>query len=860
MGAAACIKKTLYLGRILCRKRLDGKLDLRLFIHAGILLFLILSANAGAYTVPAGFTGSPDYISEPLLTAVEGTQPLTPEQALHELSFSRIHFHQANDLSTEAYWHKIEFPPVQTPTELILRLSNIMIDELDFYLIQEGQVVHHWVRGDTQKWTPDAPYASIWFPIELQPDTESLVLIRKASDGPLLFPLRIMSPQQFDQLTELSFKIWAAAAGALLILLIHNTITFLLFRHPAYGFYILFHLTVFLSLGVTQGFGPWLWPMAFNQFLGSIILTLYTLSAWSIFHFNLQFLQIRTRSPRWWHYRRLADLAFATAVVISLLMSQYYYATPFSILQGVVSILSLYWGITILRRGFTPAGLYLVAWSFFIVGAAIGGMVFRDQLPFNNFTEYALLASTLIELLCFSFSLTRRSQYLESEKNQQLMTNPDSGLPNRNYFLNHLHHQETLPNLSVHLVLIQLSGITELSEAVGPGSAVKATAILAKRVNQALESEPCIIRHQLPNISQACLIDMDQGILIFLCRQTSRPQEIIEHLEPVLNRTIHLEQIEFQQLFSIGVASGCLNRLDITTLYQHAQLAARANWRSNHLWSQYQPDLQLHQHSQLMLVAEMSKAIKNNGFTFVIQPKVELASEKINSGEVLLRWQHPTLGMVSPADFIPLAENVGLIYKLTQLILHSVLSWMQQHTEALQDTTLAVNISARDLLQQNFALGLIDLCREYGISPRRLVLEITETAAISDRGQAVENASLLRAAGFSLSIDDFGAGYSSMQNINRLAPEEIKIDRLFVSDLTNNETHQTLCRSLIHLSRDLHTHATAEGIETQEQLDMLKSWGCHSAKGYYLYRPMPPDDYLSLLLASTDQTGSYEQS
>ncbi len=799
--------------------------------------------------MPAGFTGSSHYISEPLLTAIEGPERLSPEQALQVLDFSTHHFHRASDLSDQAYWHKIEFAPVEAPTELILRLSNIMIDELDFYLIQDGQTIRHWIRGDTQIWTPEEAYASIWFPIDLLPDAENLVLIRKASDGPLLLPLRLMSQQQFDRLTEHSFKIWAAAVGALLILLIHNTVIFLLFRYPAYGYYILFHLTVFLSLGVTQGFGPWLWPMAFNQFLGSIILTLYTLSAWSIFHFSLQFLQIRTRLPRWWRYRRHADLAFATAVLISLILPEYYYATPFSILQGIVSICSIYWGITILRRGFTPAALYLIAWSFFIVGAAIGGMTFRNQLPFNSFTEHALLISTVIELLCFSFSLALRARHLETEKNQQLMTNPDSGLPNRNYFLNHLrnHHHRELPDLSVHLVLIHLSGITELSEAVGPSSAVKATATLARRVNQALESEPCVIKHRLPNLSQSRVIDMDQDNLIFLCHQISSPQEIIERLEPVLSRPIQLHQIEFQQLFAIGVASGCLNEMDMTTLYQHAQLAARSNWRSNHLWSQYQQDLQLHQHRQLMLVAEMSKAISSKGFHFMIQPKVELASGQIRSGEILLRWKHPTLGRISPADFIPLAEHVGLIFKLTQLVLHMVLSWMKTHADELHGTTLAINISARDLLQQNFAYGLIELCREYDISPRCIVLEITETTAISDKGLAAENADLLRSAGFSLSIDDFGAGYSSMQNINRLAPEEIKIDRLFVSDLTTNETHQTLCRCLIHLSRDLDTHATAEGIETQEQLDLLRSWGCHSGQGFYLYRPIPPDEYLHLL-------------
>lgn len=797
--------------------------------------------------MPSDFTGSTDYLREPLLTAQEGPERLAAEDALASLEFDTALFHPASDLSAQAYWHKIEFAPVDTPTELILRLSNIMIDELDFYLLQNGEVVRHWVRGDTQPWSPDAAYASIWFPVELQPGSTHQVLIRKASEGPLLLPLRLMSPPQFEQLTETSFKIWAAAAGALLVLLIHNTVTFLLFRYPAYGFYILFHSLVFLSLGVTQGFGPWLWPMAFNQFLGSIILTLYTLSAWCIFHFSLQFLQIRTRLPGWWRYRRLADLAFASAVLVSLVVPEYAYATPFSVLQGAVSIYCLYLGFKILRTGFSPAALFLVAWSFFIVGAAIGGMVFRSQLPFNTFTEHALLISTVIELLCFSFSLTQRTRYLETEKNQQLLTSPVSGLANRNYFINHLHRQHALPNDRVHLVLIQLSGITELSEAVGPESAMKASATLAQRINQALESEPHILRHRLPNLSHSNVIDMDQENLVFLCYQLDSPGAIIEHLEPVLNQTIHLRQLEFQQLFSIGAASGDLNRIDVTTLYQHAQLAARANWRSTQLWSPYQQDLQSRQHRQLMLVAEMSKAIRNHDFHFEIQPKIALSTGQINSGEVLLRWHHATLGRVSPADFIPLAEHVGLIYQLTQLILHQVLSWMQQHADQLHGTTLAINISARDLLQQNFAAGVIELCKGYGISPGSIVLEITETSVVSDSGLAVDNAALLRSAGFSLSIDDFGAGYSSMQNIHRLQPDEIKIDRLFVSDLDSNPTHQTLCRSLIQLSRDLHIHTTAEGIETEEQLKLLSSWGCHSGQGYFFHRPMSPEAYLNQL-------------
>ncbi|WLD58688.1 EAL domain-containing protein [Salinispirillum sp. LH 10-3-1] len=812
-----------------------------------ILFWLMTAGSSHAQQWSAGA----EYVKVPVPTAAEPGGRLDPLTALHELNFSPETFAESNQISRETYWHRFSFPATEKDESLVLSLSNYMIDELDFYLIQDGRLTKHWQRGDTQDWDPEVRYSGIWFEIERAAGQPTELLVRKRSDGPLLFPFRLLEPGEYRAVTERRFRLWGAAAGALVILLLHNIVVFLLARYPAYGLYTIFHVSVFLSIGVTQGFGPWFWPMAFNQWLAANILTLYTLSAWSIYSFTYLFLQLYERVPQWRHYHRPAHVFFALALAASLLLPEYLYATPFVVIQGTLSVLCIVWAIKAIKQGFAPAALYLASWSLFIIGAMVGSLIFHGSLPFNTVTEYTLVVSTVIQLLGFTLSLAFRARHLEQEKNLQMMTSPVSGLPNRTYFLNELVPQGNSRSKSdkVTLILIHLAGLHDLSKAVGPGKTQQATGLLAQRLNQTLLAIPGIQEHRLPNGTKASIIDMGQDHLLFLCRNISKVSSVIRTIEPALNKTIRLDELEFKQLFSIGVAHTVEAELDLITLYQKAQMAADENWRSSALWSEYQAGLMQHQRQQLQLVAALSATIHAANFQFLIQPKVELATRRITSGELLLRWHHPELGQVPPDVFITLAEQVGLIFKLTSVVMQLAFRWVKAHEADLGDTTLALNISARDLLQANFATEAIALCTTEGVAPSRFVLEITETTAIGDKAIAVENADQLRAAGFGISIDDFGAGYSSMQNINRLSPNEIKIDRLFVSDLATNVTHSTLCRSLIRLSLDLQTCATAEGIETAEQLAMLEAWGCQSGQGYYLFRPQPPEDYLDLLRA-----------
>lgn len=836
---------------------------MRTLFGTGLFICWLLGAFASAST----WSTDGRYISSALPTAVESRgrhsdqtrPPLTAAEALDSLTFSTEQFAASTRLSTDIYWHKLRFPAQPEASQHILDISNYMLDELDVFVFHDGKLHRQWRRGDRQPWSPwDGRYAGIWFPIQHPANVELDVLIRKSSTGPMLLPLRIFEPAAHIEQVASRYKVWAMAVGALMILLLHNTVVFLLSRYPAYGYYLIFHVAVLLSLGVTQGFGPWFLPMAINQWMAQHILSLYTMAAWSIFQFSLHFLQLRTRLPHWWKRRRHIELLFLLALLASIVLPERLYATPYALIQVGLSVLSIYWGIQVRRQGFAPAGLYLLSWSVFLLGAFVGNATFRTLLPFNTLTEYALLVCTLLQLLGFTFSLAIRARHLEQENNVRTLTNPQSGLPNRQFFLRYVAKSpwsSELPNNASGptMVLIQLVSLHDLSTAVGPARSAQVTGLLAQRLDHALSHEPSVIPHTLPNQRVARVIDMAEDQWIFLLHPSVSLDKVLYRLEPQLNEPIQVDGSEFQQMFAMGVAKPLAQDQDMVSLFQKAQMAADENGTASALWSEYQTGWVEQQQDQLYLVVELTQAIRHRRFEFVVQPKVDLSSMAIHSGEVLLRWHHPEKGSIGPDVFIPLAERVGLIFKLTQVVLNLTFEWVALHRAALKSCSLAINISARDLLQPAFAQDTLALCQKYQLEPARFILEITETTALSDKAMAIENADLLRAAGFSLSIDDFGAGYSSMQNIHRLAPQEIKIDRQFVRELTINSTHETLCRSLITLSQDLHTCATAEGIETAEQLALLKQWGCHSGQGYYLYRPLAPDDFLTLL--RTQQNG-----
>ncbi|MBM3929245.1 MAG: EAL domain-containing protein, partial [Sphingomonadales bacterium] len=234
----------------------------------------------------------------------------------------------------------------------------------------------------------------------------------------------------------------------------------------------------------------------------------------------------------------------------------------------------------------------------------------------------------------------------------------------------------------------------------------------------------------------------------------------------------------------------------------------------------------------------LSKAIAGGELKLVYQPIVASGAMKVTGFEALLRWHSPEYGMISPAMFIPIAEESNLIHELGDWVLETAL----EAVKAWPDQYVSVNFSPRQFRRQNFVGRVIERVQRSGVSPTRVQIEITETAIFDDAERAAETLYRLRQMGFRIALDDFGTGYSSLYNIRKFALDCLKIDRSFIDGLGRERESSAIVQSVIHLGRALGMEVVAEGVETEAQVQALRVAGCSHLQGYFLARPMAEAD------------------
>jgi EAL domain-containing protein (putative c-di-GMP-specific phosphodiesterase class I)/ActR/RegA family two-component response regulator len=241
---------------------------------------------------------------------------------------------------------------------------------------------------------------------------------------------------------------------------------------------------------------------------------------------------------------------------------------------------------------------------------------------------------------------------------------------------------------------------------------------------------------------------------------------------------------------------------------------------------------------------EIAAGLRSDQFEPFFQPKIELATGQVRGAEALARWRHPQHGVVAPFAFIALLEEHGLIDELTWVMLRKAAARCSAWRTAGLEMTVSVNLSLKSLGDTQIAERVTDLVRSQNLEPRHVILEVTESAAAAEVGRALENLARLRMKGFGLSIDDYGTGYSSMQQLTRIAFTELKIDRSFVANAARQESVRVILQSSLDMARKLGIHAVAEGVETQADYDLLRRLGCDLAQGYFVARPMDAEAYL----------------
>jgi EAL domain-containing protein (putative c-di-GMP-specific phosphodiesterase class I) len=305
----------------------------------------------------------------------------------------------------------------------------------------------------------------------------------------------------------------------------------------------------------------------------------------------------------------------------------------------------------------------------------------------------------------------------------------------------------------------------------------------------------------------------------------------------------HVEGVDLNAEASIGVVISGEHGQDPITLTQHADIAMYIA-KTQHLGIfVYDQNLDEHSASKIALVGDLRWALDRSELVLYYQPQVSISTGDLVGVEALVRWQHPVHGLLSPDEFIPLAERTGLIGPLTRYVLDAALAQARTWLDAGRPLPIAVNLSARNLHDEGYSDQVAAALAAHAVPAALLELEVTESAIMTDPERAQQTLEQLSALGVRLSLDDFGAGYTSLSQLTSMPISEIKIDRSFVMAMADDPANAVIVRSVIELGHNLGMTLVAEGVENEKALTELADLGCDVAQGYHFSRPIPADAF-----------------
>jgi diguanylate cyclase (GGDEF)-like protein/PAS domain S-box-containing protein len=429
-----------------------------------------------------------------------------------------------------------------------------------------------------------------------------------------------------------------------------------------------------------------------------------------------------------------------------------------------------------------------------------------------------------------------------------------TGLPNRDFFL-----QMAAPALEqarrsgamCALLQLDLDRFKSVNDALGHGGGDEVLRVVAARLQECALG-PDLKAAGRPGLHFAALARMGANRFTLMLADIGRPEiagSAAERLRQALSEPFDVQGRRLQITASTGIALFPRDASRAEDLVRFAEQALYAAKRAGRACQHFFDEAMNAQASvRLAREAELRRGIAEGQLRMYLQPKIDARSGAVVGAEALVRWQHPGQGLVPPADFIPLAEETGLILPLTEWVLEQACAVSAQWTRAgLAAVPVAVNIAAPCFMDEGLVAQLEVVIRRHGPQPVQLLLEVTESLLMSDMERAVTRLHALRARGFRLSLDDFGTGYSSLAYIKRFPIDELKIDRAFVQDVQHGGKDGALVAAVVALARMLEVDVVAEGVETQAQATALLALGCHVHQGFHYARPMPAEQFAALL-------------
>lgn len=495
-----------------------------------------------------------------------------------------------------------------------------------------------------------------------------------------------------------------------------------------------------------------------------------------------------------------------------------------------------------LQSGKTPTQVYKEMWDTITRGDIWKGDLVNRRKDGSEYVEYVMISpirddsGNITNYLAIKDDITEK---LRIGERMQFLAHFDqlTGLPNRTLLQDHFRYALSLAQHSSNnlaIMLVDLDQFKYINDTLGHSIGDQMLIELAKRIKSVLRDEDTVSRS-----------GGDEFIIVLPTASANNAASLANRLLEIISLPFVVEGHELITTASIGIAIYPNDGNDIEMLYKNADNAMyKAKQAGRNGFRFFTQELQANTERNLLLANALRFAIERNQLQLHYQPQVSVDDGRVIGAEVLIRWQHPELGMVSPTEFIAAAENTGQITKLGEWVLRNAARQMKAWLDAgLPIPVIAVNISAIQFRDSQFPELVTAILDEENLPHHHLELELTEAATMDNPEAAVSMMDQLDSLGIRMAIDDFGTGYSSLSYLKRFKVYKLKIDRSFVHEVTEDAEDKAIVAAIINMAASLGVRTIAEGVDTAGQLAFLRLQGCNEVQGFYFSKPLPADAF-----------------